>query len=68
MSKSLNKWIEEMKNSLKNKGYTKEIPYDVFCSEFMILSGYSKDKVIEWVNNFNTCKLISIKDNIVHWK
>ena len=68
MSKSLTKWINELKNSLQQKGYQNNIPYEIFCSEFMILSGYSKKKVVEWVENFNTCKLITIKDNKVQWK
>lgn len=68
MSKSLNKWINEMKISLNTKGHNNKIPLDVFKTEFMILSGYNKKKVNEWVDNFKICKLIDINDNIVYWK
>lgn len=68
MAKKLTTWINEIKNNLKNKGYTKDIPIDVFKTEFMILSGYNKSKVNEWVNNFNLCKLINIKDDKVNFQ
>ena len=68
MPKSLNTWIKEMKESLQIKGYNKDIPLEVFRSEFMILSGYSKNKVIEWVDNFKICKLITIKNNKVNFQ
>ena len=68
MSKSLNTWIKEIKYNLTQKGYTKDIPLDVFRSEFMILSGYSRNKVIELVDNFKLCKLISIKEDKVNFE
>jgi hypothetical protein len=68
MPKNLVTWMNEMKASLKNKGYTKDIPLSIFKSEFMILSGYSKKKVNEWVDNFKNCKLISIKEDKVNFQ
>lgn len=68
MPKSLTTWIKEIKSSLENKGYKKDIPLDIFRSEFMIISGYSKKKVIEWVDNFKICKLIIIKDDKVNFQ
>ena len=67
MSKSLNTWINEIKESLRSKGYKKDIPLDIFKAEFMILSGYSRKKVIEWTDNFNICKLIKISNDKVNW-
>lgn len=67
MAKNLNTWIFELKTNLEKKGYTKDIPINVFRSEFMILSGYNKNKVIEWVDNFNTCGIINIKDDKVNF-
>lgn len=67
MAKKLTTWINEIKNSLEQKGYTKDIHIDIFKTEFMILSGYNKSKVNEWVENFNMCKLITIKDNKVNF-
>ena len=68
MSKNLNTWIKEIEASLEQKGCIKDIPLNTFQIEFMIISGYSKNKVTEWVNNFKICKLIDIKDNIVNFK
>ena len=68
MPKSLTTWIKELKNILNMKGYTKDIPVDVFRSEFMIISGYGRKKVVEWVDNFKFCDLISINDDKVNWK
>jgi len=68
MPKSLTTWIKEVKDGLEHKGYKKDIPLDVFRAEFMIQSGYSKKKVIEWVDNFKICKLISIKDDKVNFQ
>lgn len=67
MPKSLNTWIEELKTNLKNKGYEHDIPLDVFKSEFMIISGYNRTKVTEWVDNFKFVKLINIKGNKVNF-
>ena len=69
MPKNLNTWINEIKTSLNNKGYSTgtEIPLTVFRSEFMILSGYGRLKVVEWVDNFHRCKLIEIKDDKVRF-
>jgi len=68
MAKSLITWMKEIKQGLDSKGHTKDIPLDVFRAEVMILSGYNRTKVIEWINNFELCKLITIKNNIVNWK
>lgn len=68
MPKNLNTWISELKESLSKKGYKKDIPLDVFNVEFMVISGYGKKKVIEWIDNFSICKLITIENNKVNWK
>ena len=68
MPKNLNNWINDLEASLEQKGYKKDIPLDVFRSEFMILSGYNKNNVIKWVDNFKICKLISINDDKVNFQ
>jgi len=65
MPKNLITWINEIKTNLEAKGYTKNIPTTVFKAEFMILSGYGKDKVNEWFENFKMCKLIEEKEGKV---
>ena len=68
MSKNLNTWIKELKTNLENKGYVKDIPMNVFKTEFMILSGYGKQKINEWVDNFKMCELITINDNKINFQ
>jgi hypothetical protein len=67
MAKNLINWINEIKNSLAHKKYTQDIPLDVFRNEFMILSGYNRQKVVEWVSNFEFCGLININDDKVNF-
>lgn len=67
MAKSLSTYVKELKTNLENKGYKKDIPLDVFRSEFMIVSGYNRKKVIEWVDNLKLCKLITVKDDLVNF-
>lgn len=68
MPKSLNSWINELKSSLESKGYTKDIPLDIVRTEFMILSGYGRKKTVEWVDNFKSCKLITITGDKVNFQ
>ena len=67
MAKSMRTWITELRQALKDKGYNEDIPYDVFCSEFWILSGYNKRTVGRWVRDFEYLKLIKINDNKVNF-
>ena len=68
MPKNLTTWINEMKESLDKQGYKSDIPINVFKAQFMVLSGYGRNKVNEWINNFEYCKLIEIKDGVVNFK
>jgi len=68
MAKGLDTWMKEMKEALKKQGYTKDIPINVFKAQFMVLSGYNKNKVNEWINNFEFCKLIDINGGVVNFK
>lgn len=59
------KQIGKIRESLKNKGYEKNIPLDIFCRELMLIFGMRKKKAIEWSHTFEDVQLVKIEDNTV---
>lgn len=63
MAKKPENLIKEIKMELADKGYVKDIPLDVWYAAFMIKTGYGKNKMHEWTENFELVKLIEVKDH-----
>ena len=63
MSRKPENIINDIKSSLIDKGYKKDIPLDVWYAEFMYQTGYGKRKIREWTDNFELIKLINIDYN-----
>lgn len=61
------KVLNNIKISLNQKGYIKDIPLPVFYAEFMVQTGYGQNKVREWAENFELIKLIEIKNKTMNF-
>ena len=59
--------IKEIREALNRKGFSDNIPLDIFYAEFMFNTGYGKRKIWEWTQNFELIKLIEIKDGKVNF-
>lgn len=59
--------IKEIRLSLVEKGFKKDIPVEVWNAEFMCITGYGKQKVVEWTDNFILIKLITVKEGKVNF-
>ena len=65
MAYNMYKQIGKIRESLKEKGYEKNIPSDVFCRELMLTFGMRKKKAIEWAHTFEDVQLIKVEDGTV---
>jgi len=65
MAYNMYKQIGKIRESLKNKGYEKNITLEIFCTELMLIFGMRQQKAIEWSHTFEIVKLIKIEDDTV---
>jgi len=61
MAYNMYKQIEKIKESLKQKGYKKDIPTDIFGKELMILFGMKKQTAKKWIATFEEVGLIKME-------
>jgi hypothetical protein len=61
------KELLKIKDALKTKGYTRNIPIDVFSIEIMIHLGTGKRKTIEWISNYELMGLIRKENNLINF-
>jgi len=59
--------LPRVKEYLSEKGYTKDIPVDVFWQSLMILFGMKRRTAENWVRNFNVVDLIVVKEGLVNF-
>ena len=68
MSQKPENIINKIKEALKSKGYTEEIPKGIWINEFMIQTGYSHKKIKYWTKNFIDMNLIFYNDDKINFK
>ena len=69
MPRRLDTIIKEIRTNLeKNNLPTHNIPTNIFKIELMIITGYNKKKVNEWLENMKLCKLITEENEIINFK
>ena len=70
MGFNIYKEIPKVKEYLKDKGFTKNIPDDDFGKALMILFGMKKETVRKWINYFEENDIIKIEGDKVNflWK
>jgi len=59
--------VRGIKYGLEERGLKKNIPLQLFYTEFMLQSGYGKKKILEWTENFKILKLITVVDGEVNF-
>lgn len=57
--------IKKIRENLEKRGYTNNIPTDMFGKELMILFGMRKKTSIEWIKTFEGVGLIKIEEDKV---
>lgn len=69
MAYNMYKQIGKIRESLKDKGYEKNIPDEVFCKELMLMFGMKQKTATAWLHTFETVSLIKIDyaDNTVNF-
>ena len=67
MAYNMYKQIGKIREALESKGYKKDVPLNVFCTELMLIFGMRQQKAIEWSHTFEIVKLIKIEDDIVNF-
>jgi len=60
--------IKDIKDSLHEKGYKKDIPLEIWYAEFMYQTGYGKRKIREWTENFELIHLISSDGKVMNFE
>ena len=68
MSQKPENIINKIKEALKSKGYTKDIPSAAWSNEFMIQTGYSHKKIKYWTKNFIEMNLILYDNDKINFK
>jgi len=66
MAKKPEKILMEIKEYLEEKGYKDGIPLEDWYAAFMIKTGYGKNKIYEWTENFELMKLVTVKNQTVY--
>jgi len=61
MAYNMYKQIGKIRESLDTKGYSKDIPTEIFCKELMLIFGMRRKTAIEWTDTFEDVNLISVK-------
>lgn len=65
MGFNIYKEIPKIKEKLKENGFKKNIPIDVFGHTLMLMYGMRKDTVRKWIANFEELNIIRIKNEQV---
>ena len=67
MPKKPEKMLEEIKQYLAEKGFAENIQMENWQAAFMIKTGYGRNKIYEWTENFELMKLITTKDQKINF-
>lgn len=67
MAKKPENILKEIREYLSERGHAEDISLEHWYAAFMIKTGYGKNKIHEWTENFELMKLIKVENQKVNF-